>query len=405
MRWVSAVFAVLTAFAGATASASDEWMDRLEERLTFSAWDDTLRARLSGLLSLEGYSITQPAPGLLFTSSDRLFNPRLAVFLNAQVGPRLFGFVQARVDRGFDPSNERLRVRLDEYAVTYIPWADTPFNVQVGQFATVIGNWMARHDSWENPFINAPLPYENQTSIYDTEAPLSGRDFATFEPGEKYEYNPVIWGPSYATGAAIAGRRGRFELAVEVKNSGPSSRPELWSIEALGFGRPAYAARLGFRPDLRWKLGISASDSVYFAPGAEHLPPGTSRHDFRQRLLGQDIGFAWRHLQVWAELFQVWFEVPRVGTVRTIAGYAEVKYKFTPRVFGALRWNRQGFSSIDDGAGNRVRWGNSLWRTDLSAGYRFTSRTIIKVQASSQREATQRERLRMNYAAQFNLRF
>ena len=85
MRWASAVFTVLTAFAGATASASDEWMDRLEERLSFSAWDDTLRARLSGLLSMEGYLIAQPAPGLLFTQSDRLFNPRLAVFLNAQV--------------------------------------------------------------------------------------------------------------------------------------------------------------------------------------------------------------------------------------------------------------------------------------------------------------------------------
>ncbi len=405
MRWVRVVISCLAAGAAATAWASDAWFDRLEERLAVSAWDDAVRARLSGILSLEGYAISQPPPGLVFTRSNRLFNPRLALFLNGQAGPRLFGFVQARVDRGFDPATERLRLRLDEYAVTFVPRAGTALSVQVGQFASVIGNWMARHDSWENPFVTAPLPYEHQTSIYDSEAPLSLDDFVSFDPAEKYEYNPIIWGPSYATGAAVAGKLGRFELALEVKNGGPSSRPELWSIRDLGFDRPAFAARLGFRPDLRWKLGFSASDSAYLAPGAEHLPAGTSWRDFRQRLLGQEVSYAWRHLQVWAEVFQVWFEVPRVGTVRTVAGYIEAKYKFNPRIYGAVRWNRQGFSALSDGAGGRVRWGSSLWRVDVAAGYRFTARLVLKLQASGQREAGQHENLRMNYASQLNLRF
>ncbi len=403
MRWVSAFILAATACAGAY--ASDEWFDRMEERLTFSAWDDSLRARLSGLLTLEGYKIEQPSPGLLFTTSERLFNPRLAVFLNAQLGPQLLGFVQVRADRGFDPSNERLRLRLDEYTVTYIPWAHRKFNVQVGQFATVIGNWMARHDSWENPFINAPLPYENQTTIYDAEAPRSAVDFATFDPDEKYDYNPIIWGPSYATGIALAARHGPFEFAVEMKNAGPSSRPEAWSIRALGFGRPAFAGRIGYRPDLRWSVGVSASDSAYFTPEAEHLPAGTDRHDFHQRLLGADFGFAWRHLQIWAEILQSRFDVPLIGTVETIAGYVEAKYKFTPQLFGALRWNRQGYSEIDDGRGARLRWGRSLWRIDASTGYRFTSRLELKFQASGQHEAGQTDRLQMNYATQFNLRF
>ena len=34
-------------------------------------------------------------------------------------------------------------------------------NVQAGKFATVVGNWIERYDSWNNPFITAPLPYEN----------------------------------------------------------------------------------------------------------------------------------------------------------------------------------------------------------------------------------------------------
>lgn len=403
MRWFRAF--LVTAAACVSAEASDEWFDRLEDRLSFSAWDNQLRARLSGLLTLEGYQTAQPPPGMIFTEGHQLFSPRLALFAHGQYGEQLLGFVQVRADRGFDPSNSHLRLRLDEYAATFIPWKHRRFNVQVGQFATVIGNWVARHDSWENPFITAPLPYENQTPIYDSEAPATPRDFAKIDADERYEYNPIIWGPVYATGIAISGREGRFEYAVEVKNAGPSSRPEVWSIRDLGFGRPAYAARVGFRPDLRWSFGLSASDSVYFTPFASDLPRGTSRHDFRQTLFSADACFAWHHLQVWAEVFQSRFEVPRVGDVETYAGYVEAKYKFTPRVFGALRWNRQDFSAIDDGAGGRLRWSRSLWRVDASTGFRITSRVQFKVQASGQHEAASSRNLEMNYAAQLNLRF
>ena len=207
--------------------------------------------------------------------------------------------------------------------------------------------------------------------------------------------------------AAVTARRGRFDFAAEIKNVGPSSRPDAWSVTRTGFEHPAVSARLGFRPDLRWSLGFSASDGAYFMPRAgPTLPTGRRIGDFHERLLAHDLRFAWRHLQVWAEIFHARFAVPLVGDVRTIAGYVEVKYKFTPRVYGALRWNRQGFSQTSDGVGHRVPWGHDLTRLDLGAGYRFTSRIDFKVQASGQRESTRPEkREQLNYAAQFNVRF
>ena len=50
---------------------------------------------------------TQPPPGLIDAAGDSLFNPRLSLFLDVQAGPHVYFFAQARLDRGFDPTDER----------------------------------------------------------------------------------------------------------------------------------------------------------------------------------------------------------------------------------------------------------------------------------------------------------
>src|SRR5438128_9235512 len=224
----------------------DDVFDRLDNALTVSLFQDNLRVRLSGTLDLEFYNFEQPAPGLIDSRTDNLFDPRLTLFLDAQLGSQIYFFAQSRVDRGFDPTDHGADIRLDEYALRITPWQDGRFSLQVGKFATVVGNWVPRHLSWDNPFINAPLVYENITAIGDKSAPASPQDFVrSFEADAKYEFNPVIWGPSYASGISVSGRLGRFDYAAEMKNSSLSSRPESWSVTAIGFEHPSFAARLG----------------------------------------------------------------------------------------------------------------------------------------------------------------
>src|SRR5438445_11967950 len=91
----------------------DDFLDRLDTALTISAFHDNLRARLSGTLDLEIYNFQQPAPGLINSSIDTLFNPRLTLFLDGQVGSQIYFFMQSCLDRGFDPSDEGAPVRLD----------------------------------------------------------------------------------------------------------------------------------------------------------------------------------------------------------------------------------------------------------------------------------------------------
>ena len=400
-----------------TASAlAQDFLDRVDESLTISAFHDNVRARLSGLIDLEFFRIDQPPPGLIDTDEHFLFNPRLTLFLDAQLGSGVYVFVQSRADRGFDPSDDGLQIRLDEYALRITPWEDGRVNLQIGKFATVVGNWVSRHLSWENPFITAPLPYENLTAIWDVQAAdsvatLLGWAHVETTPGnfggdelaDKYLRSPIIWGPSYASGISAAGRMGKFEYATEIKNRSLSSHPGAWDATKIQWQHPTFNGRLGFRPNEIWNFGFSASTGTYLRPEAEGtLARGHGLGDYRQIVFGQDISYAWRHLQIWAEFYETRFEIPGVGNADTFAYYVEAKYKFAPQLFGALRWNQQLFSTIGE---TDSRWGREIWRIDSALGYRFTAHTQLKLQYSFQRENSAPRDFGHLFATQFTVRF
>jgi hypothetical protein len=398
------------------ARASEAFFDRVEDALTWSAFRGEIRARLSGTLDVEGYAVQLPAPGVIHSPDHTLFNPRLSVFLDAQAGSRVYAFAQARADRGFDPGAENFQVRVDEYALRVTPWSDGRFTVQLGKFASVVGNWMTRHGSWSNPFITAPLPYENLTGVWDTEAVLSSRTLlrwshvrpglpAAITAAEKVLRLPIIWGPAYSTGVAVAGDLGRFRYALEAKHASLSSRPEAWSRISDTWSHPTLAGRLGYRPNAAWDLGVSASGGTYLRPFAQPtLAPGHGRGDYRELVLGQDICFAWHHWQIWTEVFAARFEIPRVGDADTVAYYAEAKYRFTPQFSGALRWNQQLYSTIPDRAGP-VRWGQEVWRVDLAPAFRLSARAQLKLQYSVQHGDSGERDYTRTLAAQLTLRF
>src|SRR6201984_1463808 len=381
----------LCIFAGtACAFDIDDAFDRLDSTLTISGFHDNFRARFSGTVDLEFYNFQQPPPGLIDSNIDNLFNYRLTLFLDAQVGSQIYFFSQTRLDRGFDPTDHGTDIRLDEYALRITPWQDGRFTLQVGKFATVVGNWVPRHLPWDNPFINAPLVYENVTAIQDKYAPTSPLYFLNAPHFEgKYAFNPVIWGPSYASGISVSGRLGRFDYAFEMKNASLSSRPESWYITENGFENPTFSGRIGFRPNEAWNFGFSGSEGPYFRREAEPtLPSGRDISDYREFVLGQDVSFAWHHLQLWAEFYEARFEVPNVGNADTFAYYVEAKYKFTPQLFGAVRWNQQLFNKINTGFGTNEHWSPDLNRIDIAATYRLATHAQLKLQYSYQYETT-----------------
>jgi hypothetical protein len=375
--------------------AAEGW-DRIDEALSVSSPGGDLRAHLSGDLDLETYRFGQPAPAFIDAPGRDLFVPRLVLFLDAQAGSAIYAFAQARVDRGFDPSTDSLQARLDEYAVRVTPWRDGRLSLQGGKFATIVGNWVLRHGAWDNPFITAPLPYENLTGLWDAVAVRTAEtllDWAHVRPRlsydepatDKYLRLPIIWGPSYGRGFSMAGELGAFTYAGEVKNTSLSARPAEWSDSPLSADRATLSGRVGFRPNPMWNFGFSASDGPYLKAAAEASIPSRYRiGDYRERVLAQDASFAWHHLQLWAECFEARFAIPGVGEAGTVSYYVEARYKFATAFSAAVRWNEQSYSSFSDGAGERVPWGDRLWRIDVAPCYRISPQAQVKFQYSLQ---------------------
>jgi hypothetical protein len=371
------------ALTASTARAQTDWLDKLDDALFLESPGGWYRTDISGLLDLEGYYVDQQPPGLLFSDDKFFFSPRLSLFLDSKFGTHFYSLVQVRFDRGFDPgSMPRGDARADEYLLRYTPFDDGRLNFQIGKFATVVGNWVPRHDSWRNPFINAPLPYENIVTITDHTVPANPAAFLARKNkfDQPASWIPVIWGPSYARGASVFGLVQKLEYAFEIKNVALSSRPYAWDVANHDWDYPVFSGRVGYRPNATWNIGASFSHGAYLLPPEERLGRSSHKGDFKQITIGQDIGYSWRHWQIWAEAFASRFEVPNVGDADTIMYYLEAKYKMTPRLFGAVRWNQQFFDKILDGKGGHERWDRDMWRIETALGYRFDRHLQAKLQ-------------------------
>ena len=392
-------------------------VDRLDDQLSFGAWNDALRVRLSGTLDLEEYSLSQPATGVLYSEGSQLFAPRLSLFLDAQIGPRLYAFVQARADNGFDPGEDGREVRLDEFALRYTPWDDGRLNLQVGKFATVVGSWTPRHDSWDNPFITAPAPLREPDRDLGHGRGALGRPAAGVgrRPAEA-RHGRGVSPSSTATSRSSGGRatppapRSSAPSAVRVRLRG-EEHVALVAPQTRGprtqWQNPTFSGRVGFLPNEMWSFGV-LGERRHLPPAVRRgrrCPRGVGLDQYREIVLGQDVGFAWHRVQLWAEAYEARFEIPGVGNADTEAYYVEAKVKLTPQLFGALRWNQQVFSSFVDGAGQSVRWSRNVWRADAGPGYRFTAHTQVKVQFSIEHQDADLQEWGRMLALQLTARF
>ena len=262
------------------------------------------------------------------------------------------------------------------------------------------------------------MPYENLTGIWDSAAPKDldtllswghvPHDGVTrFGDGysDKFLRLPVIWGPSYASGASVAGSMGSLDFAFEVKNSALASRPESWDLTQVGFENPTVGGRIGFTPSPIWNFGFSGSGGAYLGPeAASSLPARDTIGDYHEILLGQDLSVAWHRFQLWAELFETRFEVPNVGNADVLSYYLEAKYKITSQLFVATRWNQQLYGTVPDG-NKEVQWGNNAARIDTVVGYRFSSSLQLKLQYSfTHFDKNENESVQL-LATQFTFRF
>jgi hypothetical protein len=136
-----------------------------------------------------------------------------------------------------------------------------------------------------------------------------------------------------------------------------------------------------------WSLGFSASTGPYLEPSAtSSLGPGMGRNEYREYIVGQDLGFAWHHWQIWAEIVEARYMIPRLTHVDVLSWYLETKYKITPRFSAALRLDQQQYGHVSDDNGPGIRWGRNAWAVDVAPTLRLAAHLQLKLQYSLQHE-------------------
>ncbi len=365
-------------------SQAQQAFDALGDRLSVVSADGTRWARLSVMTDLAVFVSERPPPGLLRSNEQPLIAPRTALLFDASLGPRLSAHAQARIDRGYDPGRHTDGdARFDEYYLEALLLDAGQIVLRAGKFATVFGGWVERHLAWDNPLITAPALYEDLVAITDRAAPS---DFATFAerrdaPDNKQGWVPMIWGPSYTTGASLVGHLDTVTLAIEAKNAALSARPESWSAVDSGFETaPTVTGRIAWHPRTEWTLAISGSRGPYLRDEARAtLPAGNELDDFLQTIVATDMTYELHRMQLWVEVARGGFEVPQVGDVDAFSGFAEVRYMLAPQWWLAGRWNQ---SWYDDAPGLRHSWDRDLRRLDLGLGYRYDAHVEAKLEYS-----------------------
>jgi len=279
------------------------------------------------------------------------------------------------------------------------PWDKVPFDVQVGRIPPVFGTFARRSYGTDNPLIGFPLAYQYLTSVRPDAVPanadelllMRGRGWrATYTVGNKLEPGPgvpVVSAYRWDTGVEARYATERIEAAFSV-TSGTLSNPR---VEDDNDGRQL-AARAAWHPSAGLTLGASGARGAFVDRAiVNEYEPVLGPHDYTQDAVGVDGEYSRGYWLVRGEaIFSRW-TLPKINApfidrpLGARTGYVEGRYRFMPRLFGALRVDTLSFTKV---AGQRLfegqptEWDAPVSRVELGGGVNIqrnlTARLVVQ---------------------------
>ena len=269
---------------------------------------------------------------------------RLRLWSAGQFGRGLQGFVLGAIEGGAGTEEGKTDATAEQ---AFLRYSFTPAErviLQAGRFVSPIGNFARRYLSSANPLVGSPGGYD----------------------------------PSYPVGVQVGGKAALFDYRVAIVD-----RP---LVSGTYLPQPGTAARpalaLGVTPVVGARLGVYATRGPYLSRDLEAmLPAGAGWKDFAQEVYGLDAQFSRGYFELNGDVARTAYEVPGIARdVRGGAYFVEPKYTFTPRLFAALRFERNQEAYIKPLAPG-VWIGAAIAYSDIEAGagYRLGPGTILKL--------------------------
>jgi hypothetical protein len=269
--------------------------------MTFTRAEE--RLRIQGLSDAEVWNTDPDFSRLTRNEGETAPLGRLRLWAIGDFMKGLQGFVLGEVEGGSGTDDGEKDTELRQAYLRYSFSAPKRLILQAGKLTLPYGNFSRRYFSNANPLIGNPLNYEI----------------------------------SYPLGIQLSGAISRFDFMAAALD-GPLTRQD-YDSEPESSVRPALAA--GVTPATGLRIGGYYTQGEYLEKIAQWwLLPGDQIGDFHEKVVGLDFQFSRAHFELNAEMTQSRLEVPYAGDARGRAYYAEPKYTFSPRWYGALRYER-----------------------------------------------------------------
>jgi hypothetical protein len=297
------------------------------------------------------------------------------------------------------------------------PWAAHRFDVQVGRIPPVFGAFSRRAYGSADGVIGYPLAYQYLTSLRPDAVPATSDDLLLMRArGWRSEFPigspdaapgiPLVTAFQWDTGVQAQWASDRATLAAAITN-GTLSVPR---FDDDNDGKQV-SARLSLRPTFGLVAGVSAARGAWVSRRVLDALPDTSRQaSHTQTTVGADVEYSRDHWIVRAEAVWSEWRVPTPESVdapslpvSALGAFVEGRYRFSPRVFAAVRLDGLTFSAIRGSlsGGRPTSWDAPVRRVEAAVGYYVQRNLVARLSVQHNQRDGGRVRSRTFVAGQF----
>ena len=266
---------------------------------------------------------------------------RIGLWAAAEPWRDVVFFGQLSAESGPGRHEEGSELYVTQYGTRWSP--SDAFVLEAGKMSHVVGAFSSRYLSFRNPLIGMPDGYA------------------------------LV----YPFGVKVTGSTSTFDWRAAMLSK-PMTHED-YTVEPSHALRPAVGA--GITPFTGFRLGASATVGPYLNRDlAPTLLAGRDWSSYRQRVLAADMQLSRGYFEAFAELAHGSYDVPGGAPVAGLTWYVETKYTFTPRLYAAVRVERNDYPYI-------MPFNDFVWIADKSdftdvetgIGFRLTPSTLAKV--------------------------
>lgn len=293
--------------------------------------------------------------------------------------------------------------RLGAYAayVRVRPWRDLPLDIQAGRIPPVFGAFGRRVYQSDQILIGYPLAYQYLTSIRSDSLPATADDLLQMR-GRGWLSNFPLGGSGPAPGLPLISAF-RWDTGVQAQlSTGPMDAAMAVTTGTLSNPRfgddndgKQVVGRVLVRPVTGLEIGGSAARGAWISDDVPVIKGSRSQQAF-----GGDIEYSrdyWlvRSEFVWSSWDVPFLEVPPEGsTISALGAWVEGRYRLTPRMDIAARFDRLTFSTITGAFFGRDEWDAPVTRFEFGGGYSLQRNLVLRavVQTNSRDGGRVRDR-------------